>query len=366
MNKLLRFTVIASSLVGLLGCSKAETSGPNQTIALSNDFFVTVVQKGNEFRKVTPLDIATPFTRATCEAALTKAVCETTASTGQITNNYASVKCTSNSAQYVPALMNLFDETPELMRASLCSLDRIFLSDNIASTAFASSVTDMFGRRTGGYVGMRRATFLQQPSSHDLVSWKEQLAFGGSSVFLANDPKLVQIRYNIKLTTLKSDGLFYVLMHELGHLIDFNNSVNSERGSQTGWARLSWDAMTQTPLSQASFYKRDDFCFYNCRSYLDARDAKEIYSSLTKSAFISTYASQNPYEDFAEFWAWHLLIQNKSPQLQIEIPGEAKLELNDEFTQNPQIKAKLDFVDQLWNSSDLKVDNRQGPNQPPN
>ncbi len=355
LRQVFRLSLLVFSAALSAGCSKPA----NETHFLADDFFVTVVARGNELKATKAVGVKPIATRSECEAALTNAVCETTAATSQISNNYASVKCSSGGAQYVPALMAIYDETPEFMRPSLCSLDRIFISDGIASTAFASSVTDSMGRRIGGYVGMRRGTFLQQPSAHALVSWKEQLAFGGSTDFLANDPKLVQLSYNLKLTNLKQDGLFYVLMHELGHLIDFNNAVNSTSGAVTEWSRLSWDGGTDVPLHQASFFKRDDFCFYNCQNYLNVSDAKEIYTSLQKSAFITTYSSMNPWEDFAEFWAWHLMIEFKNPDFEITVPGEVTLKMNEGFAANPQIKNKLEFIGQLWNSTDLKVDNRQ-------
>ena len=150
-----------------------------------------------------------------------------------------------------------------------------------------------------------------------------------------------------------------VLMHELGHLIDFNNDVNSSSGSVTEWSRFSWDAGSSTPLHQATFYTRDDFCFYDCRSFLSPSAAAEIYTSLQNSAFITTYSSSNPWEDFADFWTWHLMIQYKNPDFEITVPGEITLKMNEGFSSNPQIKSKLDFIGRLWNSTELKVDNRQ-------
>ncbi len=342
------------SFLGLSACSKSDTSSSRQ---LSNDFFVTVLAQGEQLVGRAPAQ--TIETRADCEANLTQAVCETTATTDQISRNYNSIKCASNGAQYVPALMAIYDEMPDRMRPSLCSLDHIFLSDGIASTAFASPVTDSLGHHVGGYVGMRQATFLQQPTTHDLVTWKEQLAFDGSTNFLSNDPKLVQISYGLKLSTLPSDGLYYVLMHELGHLIDFGNTINSP-GGLSDWSRLSWES-PNTPLADATYFKRDDFCFYNCTQYLNPSDAKEIYTSLQKSSFITSYSSFNAWEDFAEFWAWRQMLELKSPNYEIVIPGEATLDMTAAIKTNPKIKRKLDFVTNLWNSPTLKVDNRAAP-----
>ena len=347
--------VLIIALLALAACSKPAA---NETHYLSEDFFVTVVPEGQALAS-TKAGTRAITSRADCEAHITKAVCETTAGTAQISNDYANVKCSANGAQYVPALMNIFDEMPDLMRPSLCSLERIFLSDAIPSTAFASAVTDSLGQRIGGYVGMRRQTFLQQPTSAALVSWKEQLAYGGSTAFLANDPKLVQINYDLKMSTLKSDGLFYVLMHELGHLIDFGNRINAD-GQSTAWNQISWQS-DDSPLATATFFKRDDFCFYNCRSYLKPADAKQIYSSLQQSSFVTSYSSSNPWEDFAEFWAWRLMLEFKNPNYEITVPGEGTFKMMPVFKQNAKIAEKLKFVQDLWDSPTLKVDNRVAP-----
>jgi predicted SprT family Zn-dependent metalloprotease len=351
------------TLVSASGCSKSSNDLGQAPRQLSDDFFVTVAKVGKsppggaEFS--TPESQGPIDERSNCEAALAKAVCETSANTQEITTRYKSVLCSQDSAKYVPALMEIYEEMPERMRLSLCTLDRVFISDGIASTAFASTVTDGFGTVTGGYVGMRKGTVISQPTSAQIVSWKEQLAFGGSTRFLANDPKLVQINYNLKMSFLKSDGLFYVLMHELGHLIDFNNNIDSQEGRETDWNRLSWQS-SDSPLAEATFFKRDDFCFYNCSSYLNPRDANEIYNSLSKSSFVTSYSATNPYEDFAEFWAWHMMEKYKNPDYKITIPGEGTIDMNEIFKSNPKIKAKIEFIDQLWNRADLKIDNRAG------
>lgn len=340
----------------VMGCSQAKdlSKVPKR---LSDDFFVTVAKAGHVLPKAAVLQVAPGADPASCEANLRKAVCETNATTDQITNEYHSISCANDSAKYVPALMEIYNEMPEKMRISLCTLERVFISDGIQSTAFASSVTDDVGSITGGYIGMRKGTFLSQPTSAQIVSWKEQLAYGGSTTFLSNDPKLVQINYNLKMSVLKSDGLFYVLMHELGHLIDFNNHVNSPEGADSDWSRLSWDN-PQAPLMDDSFEHRDDFCFYNCSQYLSPADAGAIYTSLSKSAFVTTYASSNPYEDFAENWAWHMMELYKNPDYQIVVPGQTTVDMNQVFKSNPKIQKKIEFVDQLWNNPSLKIDNR--------
>lgn len=364
-----------------VGCSASAkfTSVPKHLlqplpIQLSDDFFVTVAEAGqvvpadafllqNSLKNPLQNPLKNPWQKLSgdpiaCQDQLKRAVCETFASTFEITHSYASVQCSPDSAKYVPFLMQIFDEMPEKMRISLCSLDRVFVSDNITSVAFASSVTNELGQVTGGYIGMRKGTFVSQPSASQILSWKEQLAYGGSKTFLANDSALVQLHYGFKMSTLKADGIFYVLMHEMGHLIDFNNHINSASGFATAWTKLSWQN-DSLPLADSTFYRRDDICFYECRKPpLDPSEASKIYSSMKESAFITSYSSQNSWEDFAENWAWRILENEKSPDYQIEIPGSGIIDMNDVFRTNAKVQAKMRFIDQLWNDPKLVIDNR--------
>ena len=343
------------------GCSKQSAATP----AEAQDFFTTVV----------PANWQAEFTLggntlADCEKSLSQAVCETDASTQDIQVNLTGVQCSANSKNYLPTLMKIVGEMPERLRPSICSVYRLFISDNIPSTAFASPILNSAtGRMQGAYIGSRKSTFLQQPSISALATWKEQLVFGGSEQFLSNDPQLVQLDYGLKTSMSGRDGLFYVLVHELGHLIDFNNTINqtdcgnglNSRNSECRplagtWGTMSWEK-TSTPLAGFEYYMREFFCFYDCDSHVDIKNATSIYQSMQQSAFLTSYSGVNPMEDFAEFWAWYVMIHYKDPHFKITVPGGAEIDMNLAFTQNPKIMRKLEYIDRLWNLPNLKIRN---------
>lgn len=352
-----RVLLASSTLILAAACSKPADGVQHG----SDDFFITVASA----------DWKTPFTlaldddsREACEEALSRAVCETEASTREIQSGLERVVCNANSKRHLPAMMSIVDELPERLRPSLCSVYRVFISDNIPSTAFASPITKPGSKEpAGAYIGVRKSTFLQQPTARALVTWKEQMAFGGSQEFLSNDPDLIQIDYGLK-TTLTSDGLFYVLVHELGHLIDFNNAVSARgcanparcRPRAGSFAALSW-LNDRQPMTEGTFALRDLFCFYGCAKHLPAEKAKDVYESLPKSAFITTYSGMNPVEDFAEFFTWNLMIKHKSPNLRYKVPGQAVISMMPALRANPRIARKLDYVDRLWSSPTLKIRN---------
>ena len=335
---------IASVLALAVLASACGRPGPAAGINEQNDVFVSLVPKSFSTRNAV---VPTGDSLADCEKALEVAACETDATTNEISDDFSRVACSNNSKSYVPALLKIATEMPERLRPMFCGVERIFISDRITSTAFASPIIDDGGTYRGGFIGARKSTFLQTPSIHELATWKEQLAFGGSSEFLKLDPKLVQIDYGLKLDVLDRDGLFYVLVHELGHLVDYKNGVNADcanarcRPSNGSFAAMSWKSATQ-PIVSLAFFLRDSFCYYGCTHPIDPSQMGAIYRSLVKSAFVTTYSGQNVHEDFAEFFAWSIMSREKSAHMTYTIPGEGVFDMAPAFEANPVIRKKLD------------------------
>ncbi len=350
-----------------VACTRSETPKMEQ----DSHFFVSFAPVGWHSNS-TALDhnFGTNLNdRELCERALRASVCETTYSAQEIAQGWSSVPCSSASASYVPALMAFYDEMPARLRPSLCTLERIFISDGITSTAFASPIMKSLDEApVGAYIGARKSTFLNQPTVSALVTWKEQLPFGGSAEFLANDPSLVQINYGLN-TGLPADGLYYVLIHEIGHLLDFANFVSAtscgpnRSGSNCvpnpgTFASLSWETSSK-PLAHAKHLRQGEFCYYNCAGLiLSPSEGFTIYSSLMTSAFITPYSGMNSREDFADFFAFNLLWRQRGLNYRIEFPGQGSLDMNRVFEQNPLVRAKLDYVERLWMSPNFKISNR--------
>ena len=361
----------SAALLIAVGCSNPKSNQTlNQTSSIESQHLFVSYAPTDWVNSVTVLsNFTTPSDRAACEMALQKAVCETTLSADELHVHWSNASCAADSAKYVPAIMAFYDEMPERLRPSLCSINKIFISEGITSTAFASPIlNDPEGAPIGAYIGARKSTFLQQPTARALVTWKEQLPFGGSQTFLANDPKLLQINYGIK-TQLSADGLFYVLIHEMGHLIDFNNhavQTNCARNDRFPGCRpvagtfsaLSWSSY-DFPLRNASYLKQDQFCYYNCSGgTISSDDAFDIYSSMVRSAFITPYSGVNMGEDFAEFFVWNLLSRYKGVDYRVQFPGHGEIDMNQGLVNSPLIHEKLEFMDRLWNTPGLKISNQ--------
>ena len=202
-------------------------------------------------------------------------------------------------------------------------------------------------------------------TTHDLVTWKEQGGvFGAGLGYLKGNPAYPQISYNLKMTYIpQDDGFFYVLIHELGHVIDFYNHISDNGGT---WMALSWQAQDPNainpdmgnPLVTGAFWQQTNLCWEGaCPSpgAVSLKDAAKFYQSLRASAFPTAYAGFSRLEDFAENWAWYVMRKFKSPNYQVSIPGEGNLDLNGMFVTSPMLARKQAYIDHLWTDPSLRL-----------
>lgn len=287
---------------------------------------------------------------AICEQNLKAALCATKAPKHEIAYAWNKVACDPESERYLPAALELYREIPAPMQPLYCSLKRIFLSDTLESVAFAT-VTLEKGEINGAYIAIRKASFSDSLTASQLLTWKERLNFGGSKSYLADDPELVRLQYDFRLENPRMDALLYVILHELGHVVDFRNKL-SEPGGR--WFSASW-AAGPAPLPEARFNGQESICYYRCKETIARENTFALYSALRDSAFITTYSGLSPREDFAEFWAWYLLREYKSADYRIEIPGHGQLEMNSIFTENALVKRKMDLIREIFHSADTKI-----------
>jgi hypothetical protein len=283
--------------------------------------------------------------RAQCEARLREALCVNDETMETLARKWNRVKCDPDSASYLPVAMEIYDEMPERVRPLYCSLEKVFLSDNLWSIAFASAIKKG-DRMIGAFVGARKSSFTGDVTASALLTWKEQLIYGGSQDFLHNDPASVQLNYGMRLEHMKSDGLFYAMMHELGHLVDFQNNANRK------WEPISWTTFSAA-RRDSEYQGQRKVCYYNCGSRLRLEQAYPLYLSMRESAFITAYSGVNAYEDFAEFWTWNILRQFKQSDYRIEVPGQPVIDMNPVF-ENPKVQNKMKFIRAIWDSPDTK------------
>jgi len=319
--------------------------------------------------------IASGDPRQDCQEQLRKAICLTTADENDITGavGWNKVHCDPKSDQFLPQLMEYYDELPNQIRPTFCTLKKIFISDGIDGLEFTGGIVNADGTKpVGAYIGIQKANMSINVSTGQIVTWKEQRGvFGQGGGFLKSSAAYPQVSYNLKMSVLKEDGFYYVITHELGHVIDFYNCINSTmwvdgqkpcKASQAGWAGMSWGPHgsldSGTPLKEAAFYRQKDLCWEGAcdpNHLPKLSEALTFYQSIQKSAFITAYSGFDESEDFAESWAWYLALHFKSPNYKVVIPGHATLDMNGMFTSSPLLVEKQKFIDDLWHNPKFKL-----------
>ncbi len=228
-------------------------------------------------------------------------------------------KCLDGSSAYASTFKKLHDAYPLALQRMFCSLDRIFIEKTTIGTAYAGVTKDADGQSIA-VMGIRKSVLDEALTLSLWASWKEQLSFGGIVDKFQVTLGLPLIKTAGELPV--SDFLYLVIAHEFGHLFDFANKLNKfekctepKNGeppicspSPESWGAISW-ATGEQPKVENDFFRRNDLCFYWCQNKFIARsDMPQLYREFYfQSDFMTLYSSKNPYDDFAESFAFVLL-----------------------------------------------------------
>ena len=260
--------------------------------------------------------------------------------------------CALDSARYAAAFEELYDAYPPALQHMFCSLRRIFVEKNFGATAYAASFVSPDGTPIeGAAIGVRQSLLDQKFSISHWATWKEQLSFGGN-------PKDYTLLMPYPKLDVASEGsldfMYFVFAHEFGHLFDFKNQVNqfmsdancneadgcpSRPGS---WSSISWSSSRKRRLD-VEFTHSNGLCFYSCTSTMSQNEATELYLNFQKSNFMSTYASTNPWDDFAETMAYYALKTTLNKQIILTFADAASFNATARLDDS-NLRPKLDYL----------------------
>jgi hypothetical protein len=217
--------------------------------------------------------------------------------------------CDPNNGRYVAFFEAVYDRFTPVMQQMFCSLGTLVVDPHLESIAYAGM------RGSSAVMGFRRSAIDENLSLDTLLTWKEQLPFGGDpdSYDLSSDLPMLQFTAPPQPA---HNVAYYVLAHEFAHLFDFANGINKRcfPGEQCpvapeSFAGHSWET-SQRPLGTQDFVHREEICYYHCQAEpLPARAIGPLYAGLHRSNFITLYAATNVFDDFAESVAFYLLDQ---------------------------------------------------------
>jgi hypothetical protein len=302
--------IILFSLL-LSACGNGEPDNPRTDFGSNSDF--TVLSGVSAWEK-RPTD---------CRAHIAKAICIVNPMSEEDDKNWESTvlnrECLEGGEAYVSVFEDVYDAFPTKLQKMFCSLRRVYVEVGLESTAYASSLEDSSGKSQGAVMGFRKSILDNNMSAQLWTSWKEQLNFGGE---LATSSKKINKElphFSIKLEDNSIQDLIYmVVAHEFGHFFDFANKVNQfddcKRSwgdevclaTQDTWTSISWES-NHKPLEIYDYDHRDELCFYSCKKtkkFISLDNADALYQGLFESNFITSYASTNPWDDFAESVAY--------------------------------------------------------------
>lgn len=286
-------------LVGVVLLGAASAHAETRTW-LAPDFFVDTVDAGE------PWASRTPLRSKDCRAQIGAALCVVSARFER-SGSTLSRGCDADSAKYQAFFEAVYDRLPAPLQQMFCSVDALYVEPGLESIAYAGM------RGSGTVVGFRKSVIDEGLDLSTVLSWKEQLPFGGKREDYALADDLPQLSAKSNDTPLK-DLAYYVLVHEFGHLFDFANNLNTQcfpgmacRAAPGSWTAISW-ATTLRPKAAADFPERRSICYYQCGNQVLPKSAIEsVYSGLHATDFVTLYASTNVYDDFAESLAFYYL-----------------------------------------------------------
>lgn len=305
-----------------------------------------------------------------CRDNIAKVVClvDPLASSGGVEANPLDRPCLKGSVAYSRYFEAHYDRANPMIKKMYCFLERIWVEKSFFATAYATSIVDVpGGPNTGGAIGIRKETLDSGVDLDHWLTWKEETNFGGSNI--SSDSGLGILEYQSSEKT-SSGFLDYVLDHEFGHLFDFANSLNKvvdckwEKQPNGGFKQvgtcaydkgsfgeLSWTSETSPARPEDKFPGSTDLCFYNCsvNNHINSRYALELYSGLLKTNFISSYASSNALEDWAETFTSYLAYEERGLRLHLLV-GNHQFDLRRHYYSQAMAR-KREFAQQFIQGS---------------
>lgn len=285
-----------------------------------------------------------------CKAVIRKVICLVGTNSRQ---------CQPGSEAYAEVFETLYDNLPESLQKMFCSMRNLYVEKEFYGTAYAGLVYDALGRTKGVKMGIRKSVLDQRLGLSHWASWKEQLSFGGNpadTYTLTDGLPTIETHTDVPVYDL----LYVIVAHEFGHMFDFGNHINNaaiehaDHSAQLSpWSKLSWKWGEQ-PLPEQDFRGRDGLCFYECHgNSLETSQVLGLYDGLYASNFITSYAATNPWDDFAESFAFYVVDKMLQMQYTVNSQQDKSYDMIQKL-HSDVFAAKYHFVEQLIQRSDLR------------
>ncbi len=373
------YPLLFSVLSLFLSACSPDTSSKSQKLWISHDVLT---------EKLSPTDASRILNfekdpSSTCEEHLQKVTCVSMKKDPGFDS-----KCSFKTVTpgMIDSLTQIYSELPDFHQKVFCHINRIQVHPQIFSIGYVSMTLNDEGFATGSMMGLK-IEMLDPEFDNQSISWKEQLNFGLTDL---NDPErrpTAQGPFVEEKVSSSMPDLFAVVLHELNHLIDIYNKVNSTfekctplegqeflgscQFTANSFPTLSWGTETQVFLDQPpESYEYTDppvvwankypllsrLCYYWCSGkFISPSLITQTYSQLYDSPFLTGYSTSSAMEDFAESsMIWQQLQTDRPLNYVILDSSQKVIYESNVHVQNKVVQEKLNWLKNFFNRADLK------------
>jgi hypothetical protein len=243
-------------------------------------------------------------------------------------------KCMKGSNRYKSTFIDIFNAYPKRLQTVMCRLNRIFVEKSFFASGYAHFEANS--------IGIHQDALDKRPKLGDFATWKERLAY--SRPVIEENPEEAHPIVSSRIPLSLPSTAFYIVTHELGHLIDKEIAASAKGAGP--FASLSWSEKDNKLLRQTLPLNWKRPCFYLCRiSKYATTPPKSAYAALKRSAFVSLAATINPAEDFAETFTFYVM--SRLPAFEYLIrAGELTIDVKRKLT-TEILRPKVRYMENL-------------------
>jgi len=219
--------------------------------------------------------------------------------------------CLQESGTYRDLFVQIYQAYPKSLQNVMCRLDRIFIEKRFWASGYAHVKSNA--------IGVREDVLSRRTSLSAWATWKERLAYLPDGEPRSGDAQVPTVVAT--LPGVAHGAAFFVVAHELAHMIDAARRASRVRRGRFGALAWSWiDDETLRPVGLPEGWRAP--CFYLCgNERYAARRPADAYAKLANSPFVSLYATRNPAEDLAETITYTALLANPAFGYRVEVGG---------------------------------------------
>ena len=233
-------------------------------------------------------------------------------------------------ADLLADVKDAFADLPAPVRSLFSKkLAGIYLVQGLGSSGLSAQIYD--GRNAVAGLIVLDTAVLQAKTANTWATWKE------------NTPFIPNANYRLVATLeeppqdTRKQLIQYILLHELGHVIDFGGNLNpnwdlspneiTDGGGSYTFFRLSWlvskELNQYASIFDHNFTQRKDLVYY-LGAKLPSSQIVRTYDTLERTSFATLYGATNPYDDFAEAFAnyVHTVMMGKPYQITVYVDGK--------------------------------------------